>query len=103
MWGAKRHGLVSAGMMFEPRSEPSVGRTTAIVTWFFQCQCGQTYATRWTFECGSDDELENLVNGAMSAVAAGFSRLATTPPSQVSSTDLQLSLTQILRQLHEES
>jgi hypothetical protein len=103
MWGAKRHGLVSAGMMFEPPSEQWGPHTTATVTWWYLCQCGQTYGTRWTFECDSDGELENLVNGAMSAVAAVFSRLAIAPPLQVLSTDLQSSLTRILTQLPEES
>ena len=103
MWGTKKHALVSAGMTFGIPSEQWGPHTTGTVMWWFQCHCGETYTTQLSYECGSADALEDLVNGAMSAVAAGFSRLSITPPSQVSSTDLLLNLTQILTTLRERS
>jgi hypothetical protein len=103
MWGLKRHGLVSAGMTFVPHSEQWGPRITATVTCWYQCQCGQTYGTQSTCEFGSEEGLENLVSGSMSAVEAGFSRLATAKPSPLSCTGLQSSLTQILTQLRDAS
>lgn len=87
MWGTKKHGLVLAGMTFEPCSEPSGGRTTGTATFYYRCQCGQTYGTRLTLECASEEELENLVCGAIAAVQAGFSRIAQRERSQDSSTN----------------
>lgn len=103
MWGIKMHGLVSAGMTFEPPSEEWGPHTTATVTFWYRCQCGETYGTQLTFECGSEDALDNLVSGAMSAVEAGFSRLSIAPVSRLSSTDLQSSLTRILTHLSGDS
>jgi len=99
MWGTLRHGLVSAGMTFVPLSDQWGPRITATVTCWYQCQCGQTYGTQSTCEFASEEGLENLVSGSMSAVEAGFSRLATAKPLPLSCSALQLSLTQILTQL----
>lgn len=101
MWGTKRHGLESAGMIFVPHSEALEEPTTASVMFWYQCQCGQTYSTLLTFGSVSDDELENLVSGLMNAAQAVFGRITDRPPSQPSSSDLSLSLTRAAQRLSE--
>lgn len=101
MWGTKRHGLVSAGMTFEPPSGTSEEPTEACVMLWYQCQCGLTFATQLMCEFASDEEMENLVSGLMCAAQAVLSRTGNPVPSPPSSTDLSSNLTRVAQRLSE--
>jgi hypothetical protein len=102
LWGTTKHGLVSAGLIFDQPSEPSGERTTVRVTFWSQCQCGKTFATQLTCEFASVDSMEEVVNGLMSVASVALSRVATAAPWQVSASDLRTIWSTSLSSLPEE-